>query len=169
MGAYAARIDEGTAGARDFGIDRGIAVVRAVAEVTGQRVERPIDRRIQTTPAAGGGSRMFRLVADGFNGRREEVFEVRVVDQRRGQHEAALRPAHPEESPPDEWLLCWEVQLPLLHGRKDASRFSAPDSVGSWSRSPVADRLPKAAQRVIAGEEPTSTSSSGGSRSRASM
>jgi hypothetical protein len=59
---------------------------------------------------------MFGFVADGVNGPRVEAFEVRVVDERRGQYEAALRPADPEESPPNEWLLRWKVQLPLLHG-----------------------------------------------------
>jgi len=125
LGADAAQIDEDTPGARDFGVDRGIVVVRAVPEVTGQRVERSIDRRIQTTSAAWGGSRMFRFVADGINGPGWEPFEIRVVDERRRQHEAALRPAHPEQPPPDEWLLRWKVQLPLLHGRKDAKRFGA--------------------------------------------
>src|SRR6266496_326471 len=81
---------EHAAGARDFGVDRGIGVVRAVAEVTGQRVERSLDRRIQAASAAGGGSRMSGLVADGVNGRRGEAFEARIVDERRGQHEAAV-------------------------------------------------------------------------------
>ena len=63
---------------------------------------------------------MFGLIADGVNGRREEACEAGVVDERRGQHEAALRPAHPEQPPPDERLLRWKVQLPLLHGREHA-------------------------------------------------
>ena len=66
---------------------------------------------------------MFRLVADGVNGLRREAFEVRVVDERRGQHESALRAAHPEEPPPDEWLLAWDVQLSLLYGGENARRF----------------------------------------------
>src|SRR5215472_9684714 len=70
--------------------------------------------------AAGGGGRMSGLVADRVNGRRGEAFKARVVDERCGQHEAALRPAHPEGPPPDEWLLRWKVQLPLLHGREHA-------------------------------------------------
>lgn len=97
----------------------------STTKVTGQRVERSIDRRIQTTSAAWGGSRMFRFVADGINGPGWEPFETRVVDERRRQHEAALRPAHPEQPPPDEWLFRWKVRLPLLHGRKDAKRFGA--------------------------------------------
>lgn len=68
---------------------------------------------------------MFRLVADGVNGPRGKAFEVRVVDERRGQHQTALRPAHPEQPPPDERLLLAAVQLPLLHGPKHANRFSA--------------------------------------------
>jgi hypothetical protein len=67
---------------------------------------------------------MFGLVADGVNGPRGEVLEVRVVDERRGQHEAAPRPAHPEEPPPDERLLGCKAQLPLLHGREHAKRFT---------------------------------------------
>src|SRR5215472_10867029 len=130
LGADTAPIDEDTTGARDLGVDGGIAVVRAVAKVPGQRIERSIDRRIQATSAAWGGSRVSGLVAAGVNDRRGEAFEARVVDQRRGQHEAALGPAHPEQPPPDERLLRWEVQLPLLHGRQHARPFSAPMSSG---------------------------------------
>ena len=56
LGTGAAQIDEDTAGARDFGVDGGIAVVRAVTEVTRQRIERSIDRRIQATSGRAGTS-----------------------------------------------------------------------------------------------------------------
>src|SRR5207248_9361212 len=60
---------------------------------------------------------------DGTDSQADSAGSIPVT---RSTVKAQIRLAHPEKPPPEQWLFGWEVQLPLLHGRKDARRFTAP-------------------------------------------